>query len=238
MGRPPIGKHAMSGAERQRRYLEKLLGGKSTVSSVTKQTKADEAKDREIAALKARIATLERERAQHEAHDREFVAAPPRKREKHRPSESLSTHTTTQGSGSNTQISKFIRHLGNANEAEAAAAARKLVSRLAASESDRHALAELWEKHCNEQARQRPPKPKPVDWPEVGRAIKTYAEGKTKVNLNSLAKAIYAKVPALNDNLEELRGDQIYGFIVGCLRRLGFVKRGEWTYERAASTAH
>jgi hypothetical protein len=63
MGRPPIGKHAMSGAERQRRYLEKLLGGKSTVSSVTKQTKADEAKDREIAALRARIAKLEAENA-------------------------------------------------------------------------------------------------------------------------------------------------------------------------------
>ena len=29
MGRPPIGKHAMSGAERQRRYLARLLAGPS-----------------------------------------------------------------------------------------------------------------------------------------------------------------------------------------------------------------
>jgi hypothetical protein len=57
MGRPPIGKHAMSGAERQRRYLAKLLDGKS---SVTKQAQPDSAKEREIAALKARIAELER----------------------------------------------------------------------------------------------------------------------------------------------------------------------------------
>jgi hypothetical protein len=234
MGRPPIGKHAMTDAERQRRHRAQFRDSKP----VTKPAEADKAKDREIASLRARIAELEREKAQREARDREFVGALASDRGKHRPSESLSTRATTQDSGSNTQISKFIRHLGNANEAEAAAAARKLVSRLAASESDRHALAELWEKHCKEQARQRPPKPKPVDWPEVENAIKTYAEGKTKVNLNRLAKAIYAKVPALNDNLEELRGDQIYGFFIGRLRRLGFVKRGEWTYERTASTTH
>jgi hypothetical protein len=52
MGRPPIGKHALSGAERQRRYLAKLLAGKP---SVTKPTQADEAKD------KARIRELEAE---------------------------------------------------------------------------------------------------------------------------------------------------------------------------------
>jgi hypothetical protein len=35
MGRPPIGKHAMSGAERQRRYLDRLLAGKASVTKPT-----------------------------------------------------------------------------------------------------------------------------------------------------------------------------------------------------------
>jgi hypothetical protein len=50
MGRPPIGKRAMTGAERQRRYLARLLHDGA---------KPDTAKDHEIAALKARIAQLE-----------------------------------------------------------------------------------------------------------------------------------------------------------------------------------
>jgi hypothetical protein len=56
MGRPPIGKHAMSGAERQRRYLAKLLDGKPSV------TKPDNAK--EIVALKAHNTELEEELAE------------------------------------------------------------------------------------------------------------------------------------------------------------------------------
>jgi hypothetical protein len=55
MGRPPIGKQAMSGAERQRRYLDRLLAGKA---SVTKPAQPD-GRDREIAQLKARIAELQ-----------------------------------------------------------------------------------------------------------------------------------------------------------------------------------
>jgi hypothetical protein len=50
----------MSSAERQRRYLDRLRAGKP---SVTKPTKPDDAKDREIAALKARLAELERRSA-------------------------------------------------------------------------------------------------------------------------------------------------------------------------------
>jgi hypothetical protein len=39
MGRPPIGKHAMTGAERQARYLARLIG-KSGKSSVTKPARS------------------------------------------------------------------------------------------------------------------------------------------------------------------------------------------------------
>jgi len=53
MGRPPIGKTAMSGAERQQRYLARLLAGKTSV------TKPD-GRDARIAELEAELA---RERA-------------------------------------------------------------------------------------------------------------------------------------------------------------------------------
>jgi anthranilate/para-aminobenzoate synthase component I len=48
-GRPPLGKQAMSGAERQRRYLERLLKGAET----------DTALKTELAQAKKRIAELE-----------------------------------------------------------------------------------------------------------------------------------------------------------------------------------
>jgi hypothetical protein len=208
----------MTGAERQQRYIDRLIRDMPA------------ARDTRIDALKARVAELESELT------RERAKAKPAKHDgrAHQTAQLTGSHRREtgetklrEGSGPNAQISKLIRHLGNANEAEAAAAARKLVSKLAESESDRHALAELWEKHCEEQARQRPPKPKPVDWPEVERAIKTYAEGKTKVNLNRLGKALYAQVPALKGVEQDP-----YGFFIRCLRGLGFVRRGEMTYER------
>jgi hypothetical protein len=55
MGRPPIGKQAMSGAQRQQRYMAKLLAGKPSADLAAAR--------REIAKLKARIAELEREAA-------------------------------------------------------------------------------------------------------------------------------------------------------------------------------
>jgi hypothetical protein len=216
----------MSGAERQQRYMAKLLAGKP---SVTKPAKPDAAKDARIRELEAALAQAHKRIAELERRG----AGPQLTRSHRREADGVFNEVgKLRGSGPNAQISKFIRHLGNANEAEATAAARKLVSGLAASESDRHALAELWENHCKEQARQRPPKPKPIDSPDVERAIKTYAEGKTKVNFNKLAKAVRDQVPALKDQ----HGEHTYHFIVRCLRRLGFVKRGEWTYERTAPT--
>jgi hypothetical protein len=52
-GRPPLGKQAMSGAERQRRYLDRLLGAQANTTL----------KD-ENATLKARIAALEADRGE------------------------------------------------------------------------------------------------------------------------------------------------------------------------------
>ena len=52
MGRPPTGKRALTGAERQRRYMARLLG--ATPDARLAAAKA------EIAKLKARIAELKR----------------------------------------------------------------------------------------------------------------------------------------------------------------------------------
>jgi hypothetical protein len=65
MGRPPIGKQAMSGAERQRRYLARLLGGKSGPSHDAKLVERLRA---ELAQAKARITDLESKLAS--AHQR------------------------------------------------------------------------------------------------------------------------------------------------------------------------
>jgi hypothetical protein len=251
MGRPPIGKVAMTSTERSRRYRAGLAAKPAATKTAEPATKPkaeperddrSAEKDREIAQLKARIAELESERAQRDARIRELEPALARAREKHKHSESvldasLATQAT-HGSGPNAQISKFIRHLGNANQAEATTAAQKLVSGLTASESDRHALAELWEKHCEEHARQHPPKPKPIDWSEVERAIKTFAEGKTKVTINKVFTAVHAQVP----EFEQWHGwgdsPRKGRFIRDCLSRLGFAaSRSGLTFERAAPAA-
>jgi hypothetical protein len=63
MGRPPIGKRAMSGAERQRRYLDRLLrGAKPTPDTAKLQARIRELEaqlaqtKKELARAKARIA--------------------------------------------------------------------------------------------------------------------------------------------------------------------------------------
>jgi chromosome segregation ATPase len=55
MGRPPIGKQAMSGAERQRRYLDRLLKGGQRASQPD-----DDALVQQLAQARARIAELEK----------------------------------------------------------------------------------------------------------------------------------------------------------------------------------
>ena len=57
MGRPPMGKRAMTPAEKQRRYRERKFGNKPPVTKPP--AKSDAAAQAEIAALKARIAELD-----------------------------------------------------------------------------------------------------------------------------------------------------------------------------------
>ncbi len=64
MGRPPIGKTAMTDAERMRRYRLKHGTAKPVTKPVTKPAGTDAALAQELAAAKARIAALELEREQ------------------------------------------------------------------------------------------------------------------------------------------------------------------------------
>jgi hypothetical protein len=64
MGRPPVGKQAMSGAERQRRYLARLLRDAKPATTPFDTGAQELAQTRkELAEAKARIADLEKQKA-------------------------------------------------------------------------------------------------------------------------------------------------------------------------------
>jgi hypothetical protein len=226
MGRPSIGKTAMTSTERSRRrragLATKLATKPAEPATKPNATKLDAvatklnavvsaAKDAEIAQLKARVRELEvRLRA---------VAG--------------SRHAESRGVVVDTKLKKLIRRLDSPeNDNEAAAALRKLASELQARERGFEKLADLTTQWDQEDAVVRPPKPKPVDWPEIESAVKTCTEEKTKVTMSAVLKAVYASVP--KECQEELR-QHSDRFIHGCLHRLGFRRRGGMTYERSAS---
>jgi hypothetical protein len=138
-----------------------------------------------------------------------------------------------------TTLKKLIRRLDSPeNDNEAAVALRALARELQARGRGFAELGKLTTQWDQEDAVVRPPKPRPIDWSEVESAVKTYTEGKTKVTINKVFKAVHAHVPATTERQrDELRGGLVVaGFVDGCLRRLGFVRRGEMTYERIGPT--
>jgi hypothetical protein len=179
----------------------------------------DGAKDREIASLKARIAELE-------AAARRSDAIPP-----FRSFDPLRTPTT-----GDTRLMKLIRRLdAPENEHEAAGAARMLANELQARGRSFQGLANLTAQWDREDAATRKPKPRPVDWPEVERAIEACVDGKTKVSMNAVFKAIGARVPAFGEYREAGFGRTKHSFVDRCLQRLGFIaSRSRLTYERSA----
>jgi hypothetical protein len=206
MGRPPIGRRAMTSTERSRRYRAGMAATKpATKSAASGSPDALAAKDREIARLKARIAELEALPA-----TRPATAAPERVKL------SVGDHN------------KLVRNLHPDRWAHLNDDALSLALNQAF-----QIHQQLFEpiKKAAEQGRKRP-----IDWPEVESAVRTYTEGKTKVTINAVLKAAHARVPALNaQDFTEVPGERIGAFIDGCLHRLGFRRRGEMTYERAAS---
>ena len=139
-----------------------------------------------------------------------------------------------------TKLHKLIRRLDSPdNDNEAAMALRALASELQARGRGFKELADLTTQWDQADAAVRPPKLKPIDWSEVESAIKNYTEGKTKVTINKVGNAVNAHVPALHEHRRREGGAfcvHEHDYMVGCLRRLGFVQRGEMTYERAAPT--
>jgi hypothetical protein len=263
MGRKPIGKAAMTSSERQRRFLDKLRGtkGKTDNAAVARPGEAEIRKlkaahdklaadlTREITAhgkTQTEKAQLERDLARETAARKsaeEFVdmtnaawmkiAA----RSGQTPSQQRRPESRRADAKGDTVLMKLIRRL-DSPDSEAVAALRKLASELQSRGRGFQELADLTARWDQEDAVVRPPKPKPIDWPEVERAVKMYTEGKTKVTINKVTAAVYDHVPALkrSERSEEVRSDYVYGFLVGCLERLGFRRRGEMTYERRAPT--
>jgi hypothetical protein len=175
MGRPPIGKIAMTGAERLRKFRDKQRAQRP----VTKRNPADIAHIRQLEAENAR---LRAELTQAQAN--RFT---PPETEPGAQAKPPATPTNSAASG------KLIRMLGSSNDGEALNAARML-----AKSADLHTLAEIWEKHLAQQPKPKG-KPKPVDWPALEEAILAYAKGRTNLTMNNVMKAAYAAVPAAKD---------------------------------------
>jgi DNA repair exonuclease SbcCD ATPase subunit len=195
----------------------------------------DAAKDREIERLRKLNAQLQSEivRALARAIDadqlKERLAA--LERERAAWSRGAASRGAVVGRGEDTKLKKLIRRLDSPSDNEAAGALRALARELQARGRGFQELGDLTAQWDQEDAVVRPPKPKPVDWTEVENTVKTYTEGKTKVTINTVLKAVYAHMP--KEQQAEFRGQSArVNFIDGYLGRLGFRRRGEMTYER------
>jgi hypothetical protein len=133
------------------------------------------------------------------------------------------------------RLRKLIVRLGNMsndNDHDVLQSVRKVDGELRALGKDFHALAELTEQ-WDKEAKQRPTKPKPVDFTLMEPIIVEFVEGKTKVNFNKLLKAVNDGVPGLR---EQENFDPVYGYMYRCLGKLGFkASRSGTTWERPAS---
>jgi hypothetical protein len=191
--------------------------------------RADTALKNENAALKARIAELEAELAGERARHSEAEAATKATRATVKavrvaatppaaPKPAASLGEERGKPVKSELISKFIRMTGDDSGNEAQQAAQKLISALRANKDDRHTLADLWDKHCEQEARKRPAKPKPINWPEVEAAIIRLADGKATLTMNAVLKAIRAAGSAADAREQET----LHRYIFGVMKRLGF----------------
>jgi hypothetical protein len=253
VGRPPIGKIAMTSTERSHRHRLKLRQEQPDTKPAKKWN------DDTFAALQDRIRTLEAECARNRKRIVELeaelahqpakspipadAAGPFKARIRELEAElarlraAKPTRPESRGDAAtkeDTKLMKLIRRLDSPeNDHEAVSALHLLASELQARGRGFQELADLTAQWDQEDAAVRPPKPKPVDWPEVERAVATYAEGKTKVTMNKVIAAVYEQVPALKGQAGD-GGVSTARFFAGCLGRLGFTaSRSGMTYERA-----
>jgi hypothetical protein len=237
MGRPPIGKVAMTAAERLRRHRLKhrpeQKPGENAALARAYERMAE--LEREVARLKAAPVTKPSadDTTPLKARIRDLEAEVARLRA----AATAQRRPESRGTAveEDTKLKKLIRLLDSPQKEEAAGALRKLAGELQARGRGFQELADLTAQWDQEDAAVRPPKLKPIDWPEVERAIKTYAEGKTKVTMNKVISAVQAQVPAFEGYRKDVPSQTKVGFIHKCLRGLGFTaSRSGLTYERAA----
>lgn len=203
MGRPPIGKVAMTATERSRRYRSKLGTAEPATKHATKLGGDDGALAQELARAKTRIAELE------------ALLASRTKPPASAPGRANATATATMNSG---KAGKMIRKLADPNDHTALVTARALAKAV-----DLNELAEVWEKHFEKKSGPQPKKLKPIDWPAVGPAVTRYTADKTTVTFSNVWKALIKEMPAINArgrDFKELEGLTIS--IRAILRRLGF----------------
>jgi hypothetical protein len=233
MGRPPIGKVAMTATERSHRFRAK----QRAEQPATKRNESDAAT---IAALNARIAELEAFQstlagdvvAVLEEKNRRIAELESKLAQRAKtPAPSAKQTDTRPATEDRGNAGKLIRRLGGASApSEILAAARAL-----AKSTDLHELAEVWEKHWQKKNKHKPPKPKPIDWPQVEAAIRRYADGKTNLKINDLLRSVFAKIPGLREASHA--EPSFLGYIRGCLHHLGFTaSRSGLTYDRDAAT--
>jgi hypothetical protein len=255
----------LSNSERQARYRERKRQLEREVQQLHAQLHEPAPADagQHIAQLKARVAELEakiketNKRAEEttdafvernvriaelEAALASSKAAPAHRAAAVEPKQRRpESRRTAVEEGKASLLHKLIRRLdAPENDNEAAIALRALASELQVRGKGFQELADLTTQWDAEDRAVRPPKRKPIDWPEVERAIKTYTEGKTKVTMNKVMRAVYAQVPALNLKLDDPSdwgmSVNIAQFFHGCLHRLGFKNRpGRETWEREAA---
>jgi hypothetical protein len=228
MGRPPIGKVAMTNTERSRRRRAGLATTRAAPKPATKPDApkppepATKPPGPEIAWFKSRIVELEAKERAMKARIAELEALPAAK---------PATAAPERVKLGMDDYNKLVRRL----HPDAWAYLND--------ETLTDALKEAFQIHQRlfepvKEAAQRERK-RPVDWREVENALKAYAEGKTKVTMNKLFAAVYAQVPHLKGSEEGGRGgENTYSFIARYLMRsLGFTaSRSGLTYERTAPT--
>jgi hypothetical protein len=225
MGRPPIGKVAMSGAERMRRLRAKH----PVTKPVTKPASADSAR------LEARIRKLEDENANLRDENAKLRARAETRSTsdggalaaaegaKHQRPEKFK-----QDKDDDNRISKLIRRLDSPEDNAVLKTARSLVSELQTDGKNLQFLSDLFHQQWKKENAERPTKPKPIDYSQIEAIVRRYTDGKTKVNIEAVVTAIFAEVPAWRGQL----GRDGAKYIERCMQRRGFTLRGRKTWER------
>jgi hypothetical protein len=219
MGRPPIGKKAMSGAERFRRWYEKHRDDKPRAEQRAAKSTADHAGARiveleeHVRKLQAANRELEAELTRRKAQEREFadwirVGGKPTPR----------PETASKAKLSIEDYNKLVRriHPNKWVGLKEPALDRALTDAV-------QILEQLFEpvKEATKQKRQeRARREAPVDWAAVVAAIERYAADRTTVTMNKVLAAIYVVAPQAKADRQNM--EATHRCVHRTLIRLGF----------------